>query len=93
MLIIEKVGKDSIEVEGNNRSQRFRYMGDVENPLSDLYNYGRVIRDLKRIGNSAKTLPGSFLNHGWNTSSKNVKTFWRLRRKGRWRTGVECQLG
>ncbi len=47
VLIIEKVGKDSIEVEGNNRSQRFRYMGDVENPLSDLYNYGRVIRDLK----------------------------------------------
>lgn len=31
-FIIEKVGKDSIEVEGNNRSQRFRYMGDVENP-------------------------------------------------------------
>ena len=67
VLIIEKVGKDSIEVEGNNRSQRFRYMGDVENPLSDLYNYGRVIRDLKTYWqfcqDSAGFFPESWLEY------------------------------
>ena len=46
-LITEKVGEGSIEVEGNNRNQRFRYKGNIDDPLSDLYNYGRVIRDLK----------------------------------------------
>ena len=66
-LIIEKVGKDSIEVEGNNRNQRFRYKGNIDDPLSDLYNYGRVIRDLKTYWqfcqDSAGFFPESWLEY------------------------------
>ena len=66
-LIIEKVGEDSIEIKGNNRNQCFHYMGDVENPLSDLYNYGRVIRDLKTYWqfcqDSAGFFPESWLEY------------------------------
>ena len=67
VLIIEKVGKDSIEVEGNNRNQRFRYKGNIDDPLSDLYNYGRVIRDLKTYWqfcqDSAGFFPESWLEY------------------------------
>lgn len=60
VLIIEKVGKDSIEVEGNNRNQRFRYKGNIDDPLSDLYNYGRVIRDLKTYWQFCQDSAGFF---------------------------------
>ena len=67
VLIIEKVGKNSIEVEGNNRNQRFRYKGNIDDPLSDLYNYGRVIRDLKTYWqfcqDSAGFFPESWLEY------------------------------
>lgn len=59
-LVIEKVGKDSIEVEGNNRNQRFRYKGNIDDPLSDLYNYGRVIRDLKTYWQFCQDSAGFF---------------------------------
>ena len=45
-LVTKTVGEGSIEIEGNNRNRRFRYNGIIDDPLSDLYNYGRVIRDL-----------------------------------------------
>lgn len=61
------MGKDSIEVEGNNRNQRFRYKGNIDDPLSDLYNYGRVIRDLKTYWqfcqDSAGFFPESWLEY------------------------------
>ena len=60
VLIIEKLGKDSIEVEGNNRNQRFRYKGNIDDPLSDLYNYGRVIRDLKTYWQFCQDSAGFF---------------------------------
>lgn len=59
-LVTEKVGKDSIEVEGNNRNQRFRYKGNIDDPLSDLYNYGRVIRDLKTYWQFCQDSAGFF---------------------------------
>lgn len=80
-LVTKTVGEGSIEIEGNNRNRRFRYNGIIDDPLSDLYNYGRVIRDCIRIGNSVKTQQGSFLHHGWSTSSRSVRTFLRLKRK------------
>lgn len=66
-LVTEKVGEGSIEVKGNNRNQRFRYKGNIDNPLSDLYNYGRVIRDLRTYWqfcqNSAGFFPESWLEY------------------------------
>lgn len=59
-LITEKVGEGSIEVEGNNRNQRFRYKGNIDDPLSDLYNYGRVIRDLKTYWQFCQDSAGFF---------------------------------
>lgn len=34
--IKERVGKDSIEEDGNNRNKRFRYIGKDDNPLADM---------------------------------------------------------
>lgn len=59
-LVTEKVGEGSIEVEGNNRNQCFRYKGNIDDPLSDLYNYGRVIRDLKTYWQFCQDSAGFF---------------------------------
>lgn len=61
------MGEGSIEVEGNNRNQRFRYKVNIDDPLSDLYNYGRVICDLKTYWqfcqDSAGFFPESWLEY------------------------------
>ena len=66
-LVTKTVGEGSIEIEGNNRNRRFRYNGIIDDPLSDLYNYGRVIRDLHTYWqfcqDSAGFFPASWLEH------------------------------
>ena len=64
--IIAKVGKDSFEVEGNNRSKRFRYIGKDNDPLADMRN-AKVINNLRQYWkfcqDSAGFFPKSWLEY------------------------------
>lgn len=64
--ILEKTGEHCFEVEGNNRSLRFRYMGKDDDPLSDMRN-AKVINDLRQYWkfcqDSAGFFPKSWLEY------------------------------
>lgn len=80
-LITEKVGEGSIEVEGNNRNQRFRYKGNIDDPLSDLYNYGRVIRDLKTYWQFCQDSAGFFPESWLEYFFKECQDLWEIKKK------------
>lgn len=64
--IINEVGKDCIEVQGNNRKKTFRYIGEKDNPLEAMIN-ARVIKDLKKYWefcqDSAGLMPETWLEY------------------------------
>lgn len=64
--IIEKVGEECFEEEGNNRSKRFRYVGKDNDPLSDMRN-AKVINNLRQYWkfcqDSAGFFPKSWLEY------------------------------
>lgn len=64
--IIAKTGKKSIIIEGNNRKRKFRYIGDDNDPLSDMRN-AKVINDLRQYWkfcqDSAGFFPKSWLEY------------------------------
>lgn len=57
--IIEEVGEDSIEEQGNNRKKSFRYIGDNDNPLAAMIN-ARVVKDLKKYWEFCQDSAGFF---------------------------------
>lgn len=57
--IIEEVGEDSIEEQGNNRNKSFRYIGDNDNPLAAMIN-ARVVKDLKKYWEFCQDSAGFF---------------------------------
>lgn len=64
--IKEKCGEDCIVVDGNNRSRRFRYVGNDNDPLSEMRN-AKVVNNLKQYWqfcqDSAGFFPTSWLEH------------------------------
>lgn len=64
--IKDRVGIDCIEVEGNNRNRRFRYIGKDDDPLADMKN-AKVINNLRQYWkfcqDSAGFLPQSWLDY------------------------------
>lgn len=80
-LITEKVGEGRIEVEGNNRNQRFRYKGNIDDPLSDLYNYGRVISDLKTYWQFCQDSAGFFPESWLEYFFKECQDLWEIKKK------------
>ncbi len=64
--IREKLGKESIEEEGNNRKKSFRYIGTDDDPLADMRN-AKVINDLRQYWkfcqDSAGFFPKSWLEY------------------------------
>lgn len=64
--IKDRVGINSIEVEGNNRNRRFRYIGKNDDPLADMKN-AKVINNLRQYWkfcqDSAGFLPQSWLDY------------------------------
>ncbi len=65
-IISEKLGKECIEAEGNNRNRRFRYIGKEKDPLADMRN-AKVIDNLKQYWqfcqDSAGFFPKSWLEY------------------------------
>lgn len=64
--IREKLGKESIEEDGNNRNKRFRYVGKDDDPLADMRN-AKVINNLRQYWkfcqDSAGFFPKSWLEY------------------------------
>ena len=65
-LLTERFGKDCIEVDGNNRNKRFRYIGEDIDPLADMLN-AKVVSNLREYWqfcqDSAGFFPASWLEH------------------------------
>ena len=57
--IVEKVGGDCFEEEGNNRNKRFRYIGKDNDPLSDMRN-AKVINNLRQYWQFCQDSAGFF---------------------------------
>ena len=59
-------GDEAIEIEGNNRNKRYRYIGENKDPLKDMLN-AKAINDLKAYWrfcqDSAGFFPISWLEH------------------------------
>ena len=64
--IIEQVGEDCFEEDGNNRNKRFRYVGKDNDPLAEMRN-AKVINDLRQYWkfcqDSAGFFPKSWLEY------------------------------
>lgn len=64
--IVEEVGGECFEEEGNNRNKRFRYIGKSEDPLADMRN-AKVINNLRQYWkfcqDSAGFFPKSWLEY------------------------------
>lgn len=64
--IKDRVGIDSIKVEGNNRNRRFKYIGKINDPLADMKN-AKVINNLRQYWkfcqDSAGFFPQSWLDY------------------------------
>lgn len=64
--IIEKVGEECFEEDGNNRNKRFRYIGKDNAPLADMKN-AKVINNLRQYWkfcqDSAGFFPKSWLEY------------------------------
>lgn len=64
--ILEKVGENCFEEEGNNRNKRFRYIGKDDDPLADMRN-AKVINNLRQYWkfcqDSAGFFPKSWLEY------------------------------
>lgn len=58
-LLQDKVGKDCIATEGNNRCKRFRYIGRPDNPIEDLQN-STAIRDIRTYAQFCEDSAGFF---------------------------------
>ena len=65
-VIQEKEGDNCIEIEGNNRNRKFRYVGKDDDPLEDIKN-AKAINDLNQYWqfcqDSAGFFPPSWLDH------------------------------
>ena len=65
-IIIEKVGVNCFEIEGNNRNKKFRYVGKDNDPLADIKN-AKVINNLRQYWlfcqDSAGFFPQSWLEY------------------------------
>ena len=64
--ILEKVGENCFEEEGNNRNKHFRYIGKDDDPLADMRN-AKVINNLRQYWkfcqDSAGFFPKSWLEY------------------------------
>lgn len=64
--IVKEVSEGCIEVQGNNRNRKFRYVGENDNPLAAMIN-ARAIKDLKKYWefcqDSAGFMPETWLEH------------------------------
>ena len=64
--IINRVGKDCFEVQGNIRNKAFRYIGADNDPLADMKN-AKVVKDLRKYWkfcqDSAGFFPTSWLDY------------------------------
>lgn len=80
----EKVRKDCIVIEGNNRRQRMRYVGEDKDPLREM-RMAKAINDIRQYWyfcqDAAGLLPTSWLEHFLQGSSDLLEIN-RRRRKG-----------
>ena len=64
--IVEKVGEGCFEIDGNNRSKHFRYVGKENDPLADMRN-AKVVNNLRQYWkfcqDSAGFFPKSWLEY------------------------------
>ncbi|MBR1940917.1 MAG: WYL domain-containing protein [Bacteroidaceae bacterium] len=64
--IVEKIGEECFEEEGNNRNKRFRYIGKDNDPLAEMRN-AKVINNLRQYWkfcqDSAGFFPKSWLEY------------------------------
>ena len=81
--IKERVGADSIEEDGNNRNRRFRYVGDDDDPLSDMIS-AKTINDLHQYWqfcqDSAGFFPASWLEYFFKNTRDLLSIKTRKRR-------------
>lgn len=65
-LLKERCGKDCVEIDGNNRNKRFRYVGAADDPLEDLKN-AQAIKDIQTYAqfciDSAGFFPYSWIEY------------------------------
>lgn len=65
-LLEERAGESCVEIKGNNRNKRFRYVGVLNNPLEDLQN-ASAIKDIRTYAqfceDSAGFFPRSWLDY------------------------------
>lgn len=83
-MIKEKMGKECIEEDGNNRNKRFRYIGEDDDPLADMRN-SKVVRDLRQYWqfcqDSAGFFPTSWLEYFFE-DCRDLFDIKRKRQKG-----------
>lgn len=76
----KEIGMDKIEVEGNNRNRRIRYVGTDNDPLADMRN-ARVVRDLRQYCRFCQDSEGFFPSSWLEYFFKDCKDLIDIKRK------------
>lgn len=75
VLIKEEDGEGCLEIDGNMRNKRFRYVGKDNDPLADMRN-AKVINNLHQYWKFCQDSAGFSQNPGRSISSKIARTCW-----------------
>lgn len=78
--INQKVGYDCIEMEGNNRNRRFRYIGKDDNPLIEMLNQ-KIIRDINEYWNFCQDSAGFFPTSWLEYFFRDTKDLFAIKQK------------
>ena len=78
--IKEKVGKESIEEEGNNRNKSFRYIGKADDPLADMLN-AKAINNLSQYWQFCQDSAGFFPTSWLEYFFKDCKDLLAIKKK------------
>lgn len=78
--IREKLGKESIEEDGNNRNKRFRYVGKDDDPLADMRN-AKVINNLRQYWKFCQDSAGFFPTSWLEYFFKDCKDLLEIKKK------------
>ena len=78
--IREKLGKESIEEDGNNRNKRFRYVGKDDDPLADMRN-AKVINNLRQYWKFCQDSAGFFPTSWLEYFFKDCKDLLAIKKK------------
>lgn len=93
--VVEALGKENVETDGNNRNRRYRYVGSEKDPLGDMIN-AKAINDIRRYWEFCQESEG-FMPTVWLEyflrDSRDLLQIKRRRGGGRvMSTGMDRQL-